>query len=215
MKNKCSGPECGRPVAYPETSLCRAHYQQVWKGKQLTPLKGSPRGTSACTGPDCVGLVVSRGLCTGHYQQYRKGRILTPLRETQRTDVRDDQGRKRCSKCREWMPASEFYLLRSQATRDGLSTNCNLCDLLYRYKITSAEYREILARQGGGCAICHRVTYVICVDHDHSCCPERKKSCGKCVRGLLCPDCNGALGLMADDPQRLRNAADYLEGVTQ
>jgi hypothetical protein len=31
------------------------------------------------------------------------------------------------------------------------------------------------------------------------------------VRGVLCRNCNVALGLMADNPERLRRAAEYLE----
>jgi len=214
MKETCRGPECVSPIGYPKSGLCRTHYQQMWKGRELTPKQAWKWEGALCEFGGCQGLVRAKGLCGGHYQQRRRDQELTSLRETKRTDIRDESGRKRCSKCREWLPESEFYPLRSQATRDGLSTNCNLCDLLCKYQITANEYREILRSQGGGCAICHRVTEVVCVDHDHSCCPERKRSCGKCVRGLLCPDCNGALGLMADDPQRLRNAADYLEGVS-
>lgn len=47
------------------------------------------------------------------------------------------------------------------------------------------------------------------VDHDHSCCPGAT-SCGRCVRGFLCPGCNTALGMMGDDSARLLAAARYL-----
>lgn len=43
-------------------------------------------------------------------------------------------------------------------------------------------------------------------DHDHK--------TGK-PRGILCRNCNMALGYMCDDPSRLRLAADYLEKSTQ
>jgi hypothetical protein len=48
------------------------------------------------------------------------------------------------------------------------------------------------------------------IDHDHSCC-RGKKSCGTCVRGLACGDCNTGVGLFGDDPERMRRVADSLE----
>lgn len=84
-----------------------------------------------------------------------------------------------------------------------------------RYGLTQDEYDALLTEQGGGCAICgetdpgHSRTSM-CVDHDHTCCPG-ERTCGKCIRGLLCGPCNNGLGRFRDDPERLRKAASYLE----
>ncbi len=48
------------------------------------------------------------------------------------------------------------------------------------------------------------------VDHDHACCPG-KRSCGKCVRGLLCRQCNIGLGAAKDSVETLRTWIEYLE----
>uniref|UniRef100_UPI001C85C09F endonuclease domain-containing protein n=1 Tax=Paractinoplanes polyasparticus TaxID=2856853 RepID=UPI001C85C09F len=38
----------------------------------------------------------------------------------------------------------------------------------------------------------------------------KNPTCGNCTRGLLCRRCNSALGQLADDPQRLERALQYL-----
>jgi hypothetical protein len=48
-----------------------------------------------------------------------------------------------------------------------------------------------------------------CVDHDHTCCPG-KKSCGKCVRGLIHWSCNMVLGFVRDNPAPLQGLIAYL-----
>jgi hypothetical protein len=48
------------------------------------------------------------------------------------------------------------------------------------------------------------------IDHDHRCCPTSAKSCGQCVRGLLCGRCNAAAGLLKDSPDRAVSLARYL-----
>lgn len=81
------------------------------------------------------------------------------------------------------------------------------------YGITMEEFDAILASQGGGCAICgvasERNGKRLAVDHDHSCCPG-KKSCGKCVRAILCSPCNIGLGLFKEDAELLVKAAKLL-----
>jgi hypothetical protein len=63
------------------------------------------------------------------------------------------------------------------------------------------------AAQGGRCAICNQPEGggrwgVLVVDHH--------EATGR-IRALLCHNCNTSLGLMAEDPARLRAAANYLE----
>ena len=48
---------------------------------------------------------------------------------------------------------------------------------------------------------------VICVDHDHAHCPDEKRSCGKCIQGLLCLDGNTTLGKIA---RKLKMAQAYM-----
>lgn len=81
------------------------------------------------------------------------------------------------------------------------------------YNLPEGLYDAILAEQGGRCAWCRLATGArrkLAVDHDHSCC-HGPTSCGKCVRGLLCADCNQFLGYrMRDDPDAIRRGARYL-----
>ena len=81
----------------------------------------------------------------------------------------------------------------------------------HKYNITQQDWEAIYELQQGKCAICERMlSDDVCVDHDHACCAGIR-SCGKCVRGLLCSPCNKALGWFEDDASRLNNAIAYLE----
>lgn len=82
-----------------------------------------------------------------------------------------------------------------------------------KYGLTVEEYDEMYARQLGLCRICHKPFPVLEVDHKHvegfeEMSPEEKK---KYVRGLICRSDNLAIGLMEEDPVRMRTAADYVE----
>jgi recombination endonuclease VII len=87
------------------------------------------------------------------------------------------------------------------------------------YRLTPERYAEMLAAQGGGCAVCGtsmeiggKTSRSMAVDHDHTCCPGRK-SCGSCIRGILCGNCNRGLGQFNDDPDRLEKAVAYLRNA--
>jgi hypothetical protein len=68
---------------------------------------------------------------------------------------------------------------------------------LKRYGLTQAGFDRLLETQDHACAMCRKPFEdgkQIFIDHDHTCCPEEKRSCGACRRGLLCLRCNTALG---------------------
>jgi hypothetical protein len=81
------------------------------------------------------------------------------------------------------------------------------------YSLPPGFYKALLEHQGGRCYWCQLAmgkSSLMPVDHDHSCCPG-PTSCGKCVRGILCHDCNTFLGFrMRDDPETIKRGARYL-----
>lgn len=82
-----------------------------------------------------------------------------------------------------------------------------------RIGVTAEQYNLMLESQGGVCAICENKCSSgkrLSVDHDHSCCPSSRKACGRCVRALLCMNCNQALGKFKDDPTLVHKASEYL-----
>jgi hypothetical protein len=82
------------------------------------------------------------------------------------------------------------------------------------YGITPEQYKAILAAQDGGCGFCGRPQRKggrrLAVDHDHACC-SGKKSCGKCVRGLLCWSCNKFSEHINDNPVVVARMARYYQ----
>lgn len=125
----------------------------------------------------------------------------------------EDGTRMLCKKCGQFLPLSEMF--PSKMSQAGYANWCMRCTNLWRnYRITSADYDEMLKQQGGGCAICgrppelriqgrtRRLTAYLHVDHDHI--------TGK-VRALLCDGCNHGIGSFGEDAERLRKAAEYIE----
>jgi hypothetical protein len=118
---------------------------------------------------------------------------------------------KECYLCEKRLELENFNKKRKE---------CKTCSkgmkLFYRYGITQEEYDELSEKQNNVCAICFRdptEVGVLVVDHDHACCPT-ERSCGECVRALLCSYCNTSIGLMEDRPERLLMATEYLRSFT-
>lgn len=75
----------------------------------------------------------------------------------------------------------------------------------YRTGFTPALWETVLSIQKGVCGICDVPLTSACTphaDHDH-----RTQQ----PRGILCRKCNTAIGLLKDNPNILRRAADYLD----
>lgn len=75
--------------------------------------------------------------------------------------------------------------------------------LRIRYGMTIEQYDALLAAQNGVCAACASPPgkRALAVDHDHT---------SGVVRGLLCGNCNVALGLLYECPTRITALRDYI-----
>lgn len=125
-----------------------------------------------------------------------------------------------CGTCKKRKPAIEFA--KNGDSKDGLAWRCKVCHAAYikvhreknpnyyrsvqlrcKFGITLEEYDEMLEEQGGVCAVCGgtcKTGKALAVDHDHE--------TGK-VRGLLCSNCNQAIGKLSS-VDLLLSAASYL-----
>lgn len=82
------------------------------------------------------------------------------------------------------------------------------------YNISFADYQRLHAAQNGLCAICDKPESSVhngkvrwlAVDHCHT---------TAVVRGLLCMNCNSAIGRLGDDPTMLEKAAAYLRAAIE
>ncbi len=131
-------------------------------------------------------------------REYRSANLdkLTALQKERRAKDPEAQRRKE----------REYYRATVDRRRDQ-----KLC---LKFNVPMGWYAVTLAAQDGKCKICATTESKgngrFHVDHNRSCC-SGAKSCGKCVRALLCHHCNSALGGFKDSPALLRAAAAYIE----
>lgn len=127
------------------------------------------------------------------------------------------EGRRWCSGCQKYR-LHKFFAQSAGVYR----SRCKPCAreqsrarlVVKNFNITPEQYLAIKELQGGKCFICQiatGATKALSVDHDHACCALPGKSCGSCVRGLLCSTCNNILGFARDQPWLFFRAVTYLE----
>lgn len=103
-----------------------------------------------------------------------------------------------------------YYAEWRKANPEKYHKRARTQQLRRNYNLTWEDYNALLKAQNNACAICKRAfDKTPHVDHDHACCPGHR-SCGSCVRGLLCDLCNRGLSLYRDDIDLLLAARDYL-----
>lgn len=134
-----------------------------------------------------------------------------------------------CTGCKSYCCPTQFST--STCSKDGIGYYCRACTrknykrsyiktggigsrrahIRDTYGITLEEFNVMLETQGGVCAICsqpetkkHKSGTIksLSVDHCHT--------SGR-VRGLLCADCNSAIGYLRENADAARRAAEYIE----
>ena len=133
-----------------------------------------------------------------------------------------------CSKCSQEKSLDEFT--KDKRCKNGRSHVCKACTsnamrtwqkehpervsrgntdkVWYRHGISEEGLSELFAKYDGKCWVCLEADAEV-VDHDHSCCTGNR-TCGKCIRGVLCRSCNAGIGMFYDSPDKLMMAASYL-----
>lgn len=197
-KPRCAVEFCDRP-AYSKAALCPMHDSQRRRGKPFTESAYASEWKCVVCGAD-----VEKG----------SGRRRHCSSVCQSQDSRHKGERKSHATC--IMCGQDFPLSRGGGGRfQRIDTKwCRDCGrdspdaLRFRnYGITPERYSAALEQ---GCEICGSVVDKLHVDHDHNCCGPRSRTCGECVRGLICGPCNRALGMFKDDVRSLESAIAYL-----
>lgn len=109
---------------------------------------------------------------------------------------RREAARKNSPKRKEW--------IKQYCQRGDVKERHRKSNIKWKFKITDSERSEIEENQKGVCAVCGRPEKIkrngktkrLAIDHNHN--TER-------VRGLLCSDCNQALGLLKVDDLGILN----------
>ncbi len=112
------------------------------------------------------------------------------------------RGERWCFRCRAWKAGEAFQ--RDGNRNGGLASSCKPCAsnaaTASRYRMTISDLAAFRAARGYKCEICGNEGQHI--DHNHQ--------TGQ-VRGLLCANCNSAIGKLRESPALFAAALAYLE----
>ncbi len=171
----------------------------------------------------------------GTEKKCRKCGLIKPLNEFSKDSRYVDGTTSRCKACsrayiREWVKLDPGRSRIKKEKKKPGPEEIHRLMLWSSYRITPEMYASMLESQGGVCAICgrperyktkHGTVARLCVDHAHESVKQdppadglyrRSRNFKKevAVRGLLCRDCNTAIGLLEEDDRVLTSARNYL-----
>jgi len=191
--------------------------------------------TDPCLVPECPkSRKYASDYCPGHTHRLRRYGSPTGLPPSR---YAKDATEKRCTGCKLIKPLAEFGPMKNAQL--GLRPKCKDCEARIAVERRRSEtpaararrlekrrqdkrgrfgpkaaaaWEERVIRQGLGCEVCGTTEEDIGVDHDHQCemLHPVAQGCDKCFRGILCSSCNGALGMLRDDPDRILSLLSYL-----
>lgn len=193
----CTVEGCDRPNK--ARGYCQTHYMQYQRGVPITPIiKVRVRDRDPiCTVDGCDKPEQSNGLCGMHLQRtYRHGS--TDFRSRQTNGPRRPCGFPDCDRPMYYGGYCQKHIMRSRKAQG--------------HGLTTERYIEMLQSQNFVCAICEEPETTKSSDSGEA----RELAIDHChetgiVRGLLCGFCNRGIGLLKDNPARIRKAADYIE----
>jgi hypothetical protein len=141
-----------------------------------------------------------------------EGLVVTcPTCKTAHSDMTENYWQQRkyyCRSCR-GDTAKKVYWKNPEAKLAYRRGHLNRVIMLkHRYNLSLEDWNNLLIKQNGACAICKEVPEspeCLKVDHDHE---------TNVVRGLLCNGCNTGLGSFKDNPNSLKNAITYIQGIS-
>lgn len=158
--------------------------------RNRSSINGQVNNNKRCSLDNCNSPHYSSTFCRMHYERYKRNgeteRQLTPMDKVYYYD-----GQKK-------------FTYRDSRIRH-----------LSKFYNMSMETYDEMAK--AGCWVCgrtHNYSRRLHVEHDHKCCPSNK-SCGECVRGIVCNKCNILIGKyeknqMRDDNPNKQKVINYL-----
>lgn len=176
-----------------------------------------------CNFNSCDRDVLARGYCTGHYGQYQRGEEIRKLRKSPAKrksfdnveclfDTCEDASRVK-GYCKYHYAQSHRGEVLTERTYKYTNKVCEvkdcsnpvsslgLCERHYKRQRVYSIDRGVLLTLVEQCEICGS-TERIHTDHSHD---------SNLFRGLLCNNCNTALGLIKEDKEIAKNLIKYIQ----